>query len=150
MAGWRQDLSERGFGLLEVAIVVAMLGIALAISAPAYESLTAKLRLDDGVRQLVTDLRAAQQAAMAQTTTHRVQFFAGRYVVERDSGAGNFAAIKQVDLPRRIVIVTPPAPVMFVGSGAATGQTIRLRNTVNTERHVLVTSGTGRVRVVIP
>ena len=59
----QQALAERGFTLLELVVVLAILSIMLAITAPELSQALAKARLEGAAYQLHSDLRLAQQTA---------------------------------------------------------------------------------------
>jgi type IV fimbrial biogenesis protein FimT len=60
----RPAARQRGFTLLEVAIVLAVLGILLAIGVPSYANLLARQQLRAAGEQLALELRHARESSV--------------------------------------------------------------------------------------
>ena len=56
---------ERGFTLLELAVVMAVISLLLAVSGPSVGKLSETLEYRDAVRQLVSAHKKARRAARA-------------------------------------------------------------------------------------
>lgn len=67
----------KGFTLIEVGIIMAVLGILLAIGVPSYAYLMARSRLRDAGDALANDLRKARAAAVQQNVPVFVSFQSG-------------------------------------------------------------------------
>src|SRR5690348_4881583 len=65
----------KGFSLVEMAIVLVVTGIVLAISAPALHRYLESYRVNDAARQVSNELRIARQKAVTNGT--RQYFVAG-------------------------------------------------------------------------
>jgi len=85
-----------GFTLIELALVVAIVVVFAAIAAPRYAQASARYRLDLAARRVAADLRLAQSAAKATSTSCTVVFSTGTDQYElvgvpaSDGQAGNY------------------------------------------------------------
>ena len=74
---------QKGFTLIELMIVVAIIGILAAIAIPAYQDYTIRAQVSEGM-----NLAAAAKAAVAETFLNRgaapAQPHGGRHVGHRD------------------------------------------------------------------
>ncbi|MDT8999346.1 prepilin-type N-terminal cleavage/methylation domain-containing protein [Paucibacter sp. APW11] len=67
----------RGFTLLEVAFVLAVLGIVLAIAVPGYAHLSARAKLRSAAEALASDLRNARLLSVQERVPVFVSFHSG-------------------------------------------------------------------------
>lgn len=67
---------NRGLCLIEVVLVVAIMAIFSAIAAPRYGRATGRYHLDLAARRVAADLRLAQSAARAASSSRTVVFTA--------------------------------------------------------------------------
>lgn len=80
----RARLSEAGFTLTELMVVVGIIGVIMAISVLIMPSALTYARADSGSAQLVATLRLAREQAIAQRRNVRVAFTApNRITVSR-------------------------------------------------------------------
>lgn len=66
-----------GSGAVELVVVIALLGVLLVVAMPNLSGYRARSAVRAAERQLVADLRASQQRAVAQDKDHAVEFVAG-------------------------------------------------------------------------
>jgi len=65
---------ERGFTLVELIIVIAIMAILAAIAAPNYQSFMTQRRLNGAARQFMSDLMLARMQAVTQNNNFKVSF----------------------------------------------------------------------------
>lgn len=68
------DASVRGFTLLELTVVLAIIGLLMAIAVPAFRSFVPRFRLAAASRELTEDLRGARREALTDKTVVPVVF----------------------------------------------------------------------------
>lgn len=66
--------NSNGFTLAEFLIVICIIGIISLIGIPAFRAYQPSLQLSGAVRDLVTDLRYAQQLAVTEQITYGIRF----------------------------------------------------------------------------
>ena len=66
--------SERGYTLLEVIIVVALIGVVSAVALPVLMESNARRDLWTGAEQIGATVRSARLKAISQNTSYRVVF----------------------------------------------------------------------------
>lgn len=73
--------SSRGFTLIELMTVIAIVAILLAIAAPSFSGLIEKKRLEGVFTELATDLQFARSEAVQRNANVRITFGTGCYVI---------------------------------------------------------------------
>ncbi len=79
--------SERGFTVMELAVVIGLMAVISAIAMPSFISWLPSYRLSAGARQVAADLQLARMKAISQNTIYRLNFISGtQYQLEKDAG----------------------------------------------------------------
>lgn len=151
MVGLKYQNNNKGFSLLELLLVVAVLGILAAIAVPRFSSADAQRDLDNAARQLVVDLRWTSQMAVNSVETVKVVFVNvspfGYRVVQ---GAAETVIKPTQSFPATVSFSAVVSPVSFDVYGKPTGAAdvaITLQNTAGQTRTVNIDYLTGRVRM---
>jgi prepilin-type N-terminal cleavage/methylation domain-containing protein len=71
--GWPQT-SERGFTLVDMVAVVALIGVISAIALPSMLSARDRIRLGQAAREVERELQSAKSRAVAKSRPMRVRF----------------------------------------------------------------------------
>lgn len=116
---------QKGFSLVEILIVIALVGILMGIGGPALVKQISHIKFSRAVREMAVELNAARLKAIAQSRPVRVAFTGGTFNMEIfDLGNGTWG-----DYPGRAVqdfgnsaSITAPAgnfSVAFYANGTA-------------------------------
>lgn len=152
---------SKGFTLVEVLVVVALIATMLAIGVPSLISQMSHLRLSRSVREVSVELSAARLKAIALNRRVRVAFnvYGGTPLDDYrinlyDSGTSTWSADPTRPLMRlksAIRITSPGASfnVDFFANGTATATSICITNTAKTgdKMKVTVQGSTGMVTI---
>ncbi len=141
---------RRGFTLVEVVVMLAILGLTAAAVAPALGRLGTE-PTGSAAREFAGDLRSARRTAIERGRAATVSTVpgTGRYTVERDARDGDGPPEVDVrDLPddARFAASEPPARIRFSPLGVATAGRVSIR-AAGRRTVVSVDRWTGGVRV---
>lgn len=115
--------NRRGYSIVEIMIIVAILGLIATVSVPFYRAAALNLTLSGAARDLASDLRLAQQQAVTTQINHSVAFnqAANTYAV---INASTGAVIKSSRINSQIFIQSINSlandTVTYNATGAAT------------------------------
>ena len=79
--------NSRGFTLLEIMIVLAIVGIMTAIAVPSFRGMTQRLRVKAAGREIAMDLALARVKAISLGVPQTVSFVAASTTCRDNSGA---------------------------------------------------------------
>ena len=98
--------SERGFTVIELLTVVAIMLVITAIATPSFYYWLPTYRLSAGARQIAADLQLARMKAISQNTRYRLSFTAANiYEMQKDDGGFDVApGHGSVKLPEGITV----------------------------------------------
>ena len=104
--------NERGFTLIELAITVLVMGILLAFSVPAFNSLSGTYQLHGATENIAAQLRLAREKAIATGVQQPMHFVSSTtYHIHYPSGIAS-----TWNLPRGITVVTGVGNFYRMGS----------------------------------
>ncbi len=148
--------SEQAFTMVELLCVIGLLSLLLLIAVPAMADFGTNRNLEIAARTMATDLRKTQQKAITAGWSQYVEFrtdSSGKDIYRLKDG--KTSEYVNISLPEGISIQANNFPLsgsvktlFFTRNGAAIpGGTVTLQNKSGKRMSVIVTPGTGRVRV---
>ena len=146
---------SKGFTLVEMMIVVAVMGILAGIAAPNFQTYMAQRRLNGAARQVMTDLMEARMKAVSLNQKVKVSFGSNHiYQIWNDAdGNGTVAYDEGDDIERDIhpdyydVTFSASADPVFQTRGTATYSEVTLTSDSGPKKYVKVSPWTGRVKI---
>ncbi len=145
--------NEKGFTLIELICLVMLLGIIIAIAAPALADFGQKRSLDLAARAMVIDIRKTRQKAITTGWSQLIEMRTNHDDYNIKDGKTNETEL--VALPPDVSYRSNNFPLKdgyrllsFSRSGAPnSGGTVSLTNRSGDVLYIIVTPATGRVRI---
>lgn len=141
-------MNKKGFTIIEIVLVIALIGILATISLPVYKKTAAHYSLITAARMIASDIRLAQQRSITESRSYRLLF---------NTGSDNYQLLSVSNkseinyLPKGIKIIRTnftDKTLSFLPSGAPSqGGRVVLENRFGGRRYIIVTPATGRVRI---
>jgi prepilin-type N-terminal cleavage/methylation domain-containing protein len=151
-------MNERGFGLTELLVVVALVGMLAAIGYPQVASYMQSAALRAGAQELVAVVNGARQLAIARNTNACVTLSGNSAQYRLGTSAAcaggavfvgtGTAADGTITLTNNVQITAATANVVFSALGAAvTAGTYTVHNPYNGANLSVVVAASGRVTI---
>lgn len=119
----RQSKLEHGFSLTEILVVVAIMGLAVAISVPLVAEAVNQNRIRTAADQLSVDLRAARMIAVSKRAMPYLDVSVEPDPLNRYSFVNGRGETRTVQLPTGVRIVSPATAytIRYLRDGSVTG-----------------------------
>lgn len=152
--------TNKGFSLIELLIVIAIIGIMAGIAAPLFNKYRHNTNLKEAARDFSSDIALYRQRAVAENIHYKITFDqpANNYTVQKEtaSGSGVYidlvpAVTKGTGVYGQVIIADDPTPtiasITFSPRGTMSAGTITLKHTIRLSTAAIITNITGRVYV---
>lgn len=146
----RGDRGERAYSLIELVVVLALVGILLAMGVHGIRLAAAREEVDGWVRGVAADLSSGQQDAITRRVNVRATFRDHTYTITIAVDGG--AILRQEILPGHITFGSPQQQVTFDRRGVPSAPLTLTVSSTSTGRSytIQVAGGTGRVSYIEP
>jgi len=153
---FRGERRRRGFSLLEILLVLAIIVTLAAIATPRYAASLARYRADLAARRIIADIEQARVSAKAASTSISVEFFVdnNRYEIPSLSSLNGSSGSYIVELSARpyeaalvSAVFSGDAELIFNGWGMPDSSGTVILTVGSEQRTVTVDGETGKATV---
>ena len=102
--------ARSGFTLVEMAVVLVVMGIALAVTVPSFQGSMRRARYDRAAGELQSDLRLAVSQSRASGRTLRLDFASNSYTV---LDANDSTVVRQREFGTDVSFAATGNPLIF-------------------------------------
>lgn len=149
----RMKFGRKGFSLVEVVIVVALIGIIATIAVPNFQNYIRNRNLKTAAQEISSEFFVTRQRALAESRTYRLVFDVGnnRYTTEEQTAPGVWTVrqTKQVAASAAAndgIVITSSPTFTFQPRGTVSLGTVNVQNSIGSVATITVNI-TGRTYV---
>ena len=155
--------TSKGFSLVELIIVMAIIGIVLAIASPSFYKYRQNTNLKEAARDLAGDISFWRQTSVAENVRYRIVFDqpSNSYTIQRESPAnsGTYVDVSTkspASISSAIIIMDGASAPSFTGGvayitiqprGTMSAGTVSLQHTSRLSTSTITTNLMGKVNV---
>lgn len=150
-------LDTKAFSLVELLIVIAIIAIVGAISAPTFTRFRGNACLREATRKLTSDIQLCRHSAVAENTRYRIvlNVETSSYLIQKETSPSNWTSVSCIkNLGEEDAAVKMGGKqthaahkIIFQPRGTTNAGTLELQHETLHSRASIVTSLMGRVRV---
>jgi prepilin-type N-terminal cleavage/methylation domain-containing protein len=160
--------SSRGFSLIEVIVVLALVAVAASIAVPSLKAYRYNTNLKEAARDISSNISFYRQRAVAENVRFRINFDASEntYQIEKENpaGSGNYVNLHTLEpaVPDKLDVCAGNANIVILGTpsfsggvpsvilnprGTSGAGNLTLQNTNRLSTATITTNLMGRVKV---
>jgi len=142
-------LNNKGFTMIEIILVIALIGILASISLPIYRKTMAHHSLHSAARVISTDIRYTQQKSITERDSYRLLFNTTSGTTYQILSTASNSKMKYLPKGTKIIRTNfTDKTLTFYPSGAPSqGGRLVIENNFGDKLYIIVTPATGRVRI---
>lgn len=115
-------MNPKGFSLTEIIVVMALMGIILAIAVPSYNQWQRKAAVERQTREIMADINTARMDSVFRKARHSVIFQPTSYIMKRYSSADE---ARNGDTGKGVVLSrTLPYQISKASGGTVAGEIV--------------------------
>lgn len=154
-------MKNRGFSLVEMMIVIAIIGIVAAIAAPSFNKYRDNINLKEAARELSSEIALCKQRAVTENVHYKITFDTGEnsytafrggqlasdpFVISETKNLGNIS--NQITICNITFTGAPPQIILQPRGTSSSLGSVKLRHAaIEKNAKISITNITGKINV---